>query len=232
MKEITMRLYQFSELDDSARKEIVERERWEVMGSNMDAWSGDWQNSLSEFEKMTDTYVRDWQVDYCSYRFGSVRYKHDGPVLGDYDNGYYAYELKGKYLFRYLNRYILPYMEKKETYCGKFKYDENGKCIGSKKRISRIIYSKDDCYSLTGYCGDYCLLKPILDYIKEWPKHPETTWEDLLNKCYDGFFEEWHNDYRHSASDEFVEEHLYNNSDEIYLEDGTLFKHRLSVAAV
>ena len=123
-------------------------------------------------------------------------------------------------------------MEKKKTYWGKFKYDENGKCIGSKKRISRIMYSKDYCYSLTGYCGDYCLLKPILDYIKEWPKHPETTWEDLLKECYDGFFEEWHNDYRHSASDEFVEEHLAGNSDDIYLEDGTLFKHRLSVVEV
>lgn len=228
MKEITIRLYQFQELDESLRKEIVERERWNVMGSHMDAWSSDWQNSLSEFEKMTDTNVRGWQVDYCSYRFGSIRYKQDGPVLGDYDNGYYAYELKGKYLFRYLNKYILPYIEKKKTYRGKYRYDEQGNCLGAKKRISRII-SVIDCYALTGYCGDYCLLKPILDYCKEWPKHPEKTWEDLLNECYDGFFEDWHNDYRYSASDEYVEEHLTDNSDELYLEDGTRFRHMAKV---
>ena len=225
MKEIALTLYGFSELEESVKKEVIERERWNVMGCSMDAWSGDWQSSLSEFEKMTDTNVRNWQVGYCSYQFGSIRYKHDGPVLGDYDNGYYAHELKGKYLFRYLNRYILPYIEKKKIYWGNFKYDENGKCFREQKRISRIMYSKDDCYNLTGYCGDYCLLKPIMDYMKEWPKHPEKTWEDLLKECYDGFFAEWHNDYRHSASDEFVEEFLINNSSDEYFEDGTLFRH-------
>jgi len=144
MKEITLKLYSFSELEESVRKEIVERERWNVMGNSMEAWSSDWQNSLSEFEKMTDTNVRGWQVDYCTYHFGSVRYKHDGPVLGDYENGYYAHELKGKHLFRYLNRYILPYVEKKKTYWGQFKYDENGKCIGHKKRVSHIIDENDN----------------------------------------------------------------------------------------
>lgn len=227
MKEITLKLYSFSELEESVRKEIVERERWNVMGNSMEAWSSDWQKSLSEFEKMTDTNVRGWQVDYCTYRVGSVRYKQDGPVLGDYENGYYAHELKGKHLFRYLNRYILPYVEKKKTYWGQFKYDENGKCIGHKKRISHIMPSSDNYYVLTGYCGDYCLLKPILDFIKEWPKHPETTWDDLLKQCYNGFFEEWHNDYRNSASDEFVEEELSDNSgyERFYLEDGTEFRH-------
>ena len=228
MKEITMKLYGFTELSEPVRKEIVERERWNVMGIHMDAWSDDWQNSLSEFEKMTDTNVRGWQVDYCSYRLGSIRYKQEGPVLGDYYSGYYAFELKGKYLFRYLNRHVLPYVEKKKTYWGKYRYDEHGNCLGAKKRISRIIPSNDDCYALTGYCGDYCLLKPILDYIKEWPKHPEKTWEELLNECYDGFFEEWHNDYRHSASDEFVAEVLSDDND-LYFEDGTKFRHMAKI---
>lgn len=229
MKEVTIKLYGFTELDEPVRKEIVERERWSVMESNMDAWSGEWRESLSEFEKMTDTNVRGWQVDYCTYRLGSIRYKHDGPVLGDYDNGYYAHELKGKHLFRYLNRYILPYMEKKKTYWGKFKYDEHGKCLGAKKRISRILFSSDACYSLTGFCADYSLLKPIMDYCREWPKHPEKTWEDLLNECYEGFFEEWHNDYRYSASDEFVEETLSDDDGVLYLEDGTRFRHMVGI---
>lgn len=178
---------------------------------------------------MTDTNVSNWQVDYCTYWFGSIRYKHDGPILGDYENGYYAHELKGKHLFRYINRYILPYMEKKKTYWGNFKYDGQGQCLGAKKRISRITFGVD-CYALTGYCGDYGLLKPIMDYIREWPKHPETTWEDLLKQCYDGFFSGWHDDYRHSASDEFVEQYLSENSNEVYLEDGTLFRHSYALS--
>lgn len=224
MKEITMKLYRFEELEEEVRKRMVERERWNVMGSNMEAWSYDWQNSLSEFEKITETNAQDWQVDYCSYRFGSIRYKHDGPILGDYENGFYEHELKGKHLFRYINRYILPYMEKRKIYWGNFKYDAQGRCMGAKKRTSRIKVAMD-CYALTGYCGDYPLLKPIMDYIREWPKRPETTWEDLLKECYNGFFEEWHNDYRYSASDEFVELRLSEDDDERYLEDGTLFRH-------
>ena len=228
MKEITMKLYGFTELSEPVRKEIVDRERWVVMGSHMDAWNDDWRNSLSEFEKITDTNVRGWQVYYCSYRFGCIRYKQDGPVLGDYDNGYYAFELKGKYLFRYLNRYILPYIEKKKTYRSKYRYDGHGNCLGAKKRISRIIPSSDDCYALTGYCGDYCLLKPILDYCADWPKPPEKTWEDLLKECYDGFFKEWHNDYRPSASDEFLEE-ILSEDDDLYFEDGTKFRHMAKI---
>ena len=162
-----MKLSGFNELDEPVRKEIVERERWDIMERHMDAWSSDWKNSLSEFEKITDTNVRGWQVDYCSYRFGSIRYKHDGPILGDYENGFYAHELKGKHLFRYINRYILPYIETKKTYRGKYRYDEQGNCLGAKKRISRIMFISDACNALTGYCGDYCLLKPILDYCKE-----------------------------------------------------------------
>lgn len=228
MKEITMKLYGFTELEESVRKEIVERERWNVMETSTEAWSGDWQKSLSEFEKMTDTTLRNWEVGYCGYHSGTIRYKHDGPILGDYENGFYANELKGKHLFRYINRYILPYIEKKKTYWGKFKYDASGKCTGAKKRISRIVPSGDDCYAITGYCGDHCLLKPILDYCKEWPKHPEKTWEDLLEECYNGFFEDWHNDYQGSASDDYVEGCL-SEDDDLYFEDGTKFRHMAKV---
>lgn len=227
MKEITMKLYGFTELDEPTRKEIVERERWNVMGSHMDVWNDDWKNSLSEFEKMTDTNVRGWQVDYCSYHFGSIRY-NDDPILGDYESGFYAHELKGKHLFRYINRDILPYIEKKKTYWGKYRYDEQDNYLGVKKRISRIMFSSDACYALTGYCGDYCLLKPILDYCKEWPKHPEKTWEDLLKECYNGFFNDWHNDYSHSASDEYVEEILSEDND-LYFEDGTKFVYMAKI---
>ena len=222
MKEITMKLYSFTELSESVRKGIVGSERWNVMEGHMDAWNPDWEKSLSVFEKLTDTTLRNWEVGYCGYRSGTIRYEHDGPILGDYENGFYAHELKGKLLFRYINRYILPYIEKKKTYWGKFRYDASGKCTGAKKRISRIIFSNDVCV-LTGYCGDYFLLKPILDYCKEWPKHPEKTWEDLLKECYDGFFKDWCNDYEGSASDEYVEERLSDDNDDIYFEDGTKF---------
>lgn len=229
MKEVTMKLYGFTELDELTRKEIVERERWNVMENDTEAWSGDWQKSLSEFEKLTETTLRNWEVGYCGYNSGTIRYEHDGPILGDYENGYYAHELKGKHLFRYLNNNILPYIQKKKTYWGKFKFDANWRCIGAKERTSRIMFSSDAHSALTGYCGDYRLLKPILDYCAEWPKHPETTWEDLLKECYDGFFEDWYNDYQGCASDEYVEERLSEEDNCLYFEDGTMFRHMAKI---
>lgn len=226
MKEVTMKLYPFSELSDEVKKGIVEKVRFDVMGRNMDAWSDDWEKSLSEFEKLTDTTLKGWEVSYCGYHTGRIRFDHDGPVMGDWENGLYPHEVKGKHLYRYLCRNILPYIIKRKTYWGKDKYVD-GKYAGCVKRASRIKYSFDGC-PLTGYCGDYSLVKPILDYCKEWPKHPHTTLVDLYKECYDGFMKDWYNDYQGSASDEFVMEELENSpnyEDDLYFEDGVKFAH-------
>ena len=227
MKEVSMKLYTFSELSEEVRKSIVDRERFEVMYSAMECYSSDWENSLKKFEDLTDTTLRGWEVGYCACHTGRVSFNHDGPILGDYENGLYAHEIKGRHLFRYLNNNILPYIMSKKTYWGKFHYGENGRCTGAKKRTSRIVVSEDVC-TLTGYCGDYSLIKTILDYCREWPKHPETTLEDLYAECYAKFMSDWRDDYQGCASDEFVEEELENSSmyeDCLYFDDGTKFLH-------
>lgn len=227
MKKITMICYNFSELSENVQHSIVERERFNVMGNAMECYSSDWENCLKKFEELTGTTLKGWQVDYCGCHTGRVRFNQDGQILGDYENGFYPHELKGKYLFRYLNNNILPYIVKKKIYWSQYRYDENGKFLSSKKRISRILWSDDIC-SLTGYCGDYSLVKTILDYCREWPKHLETTLEDLYMECYSKFMGDWHQDYQGCATDDYVYENLSEGST-LYFEDGTEFMHSSKV---
>lgn len=227
MKEVTMKLYTFSELSEDVQKSIVEKERFNVMGEAMECYGSDWEGSLKKFEELTDTTLRGWQVDYCGCYAGRVRFNHDGSMLGDYESGFYPHELKGKYLFRYLNKHILPYIVQKKTYWGKYKYEPDGIRLKCTKRTSRILYSSEVC-TLTGYCGDHSLVKTILDYCREWPKHPEITLEDLYADCYAKFMDDWHQDYRGCATDEYVYDGLVNR-DTLYLEDGTRFMHSSKV---
>ena len=46
MKEVTMKLYTFSELSEDVQKSIVEKERFNVMGEAMECYSSDWEGSL------------------------------------------------------------------------------------------------------------------------------------------------------------------------------------------
>ncbi len=223
MKEVTMKLYTFSELSEDVRKAIVENERFNVMDNAMGCYASDWKGSLKKFEGLTGTTLRGWQVDYCGCRTGRVYFNHDGPILGNHENGFYPDELKGKHLFRYLNNEILPFITRKKKYWGKFKYESDGVQLKCTERTSRIFYSSEEC-TLTGFCGDYSLVKTILDYCREWPKHPETTLEDLYTDCYSKFMNDWHQEYQGCATDEYVHEDLMER-DVLYFEDGTKFMH-------
>lgn len=55
MKEVTMKLYTFSELSEDVQKSIVERERFNVMGEAMECYSSDWEGSLKKIRE-TDGY--------------------------------------------------------------------------------------------------------------------------------------------------------------------------------
>lgn len=102
MKTITLQLYTFDELSEEVQKEIIERERWNIMDQCMEAYGSDYVTSLRTFEKLTNTQSCSWSVNYSGYNF-NFKYNNN-PIFEcpiDCSNDIYAEELCGKLLFRY-----------------------------------------------------------------------------------------------------------------------------------
>lgn len=157
MKTITLQLYTFDELSEEVQKEIIERERWNIMDQCMEAYGSDYVTSLRTFEKLTNTQSCSWSVNYSGYNF-NFKYNNN-PIFEcpiDCSNDIYAEELCGKLLFRYINNNIMPYITQ-----GRY-YSSSGKYINEKYtykyRRSRIIKSVGDDCPLTGMCYDFYLL--------------------------------------------------------------------------
>ena len=101
MKTITLQLYTFDELSEEVQKEIIERERWNIMDQCMEAYGSDYVTSLRTFEKLTNTQSCSWSVNYSGYNF-NFKYNNN-PIFEcpiDCSNDIYAEELCGKLLFR------------------------------------------------------------------------------------------------------------------------------------
>jgi len=100
MKTITLQLYTFDELSEEVQKEIIERERWNIMDQCMEAYGSDYVTSLRTFEKLTNTQSCSWSVNYSGYNF-NFKYNNN-PIFEcpiDCSNDIYAEELCGKLLF-------------------------------------------------------------------------------------------------------------------------------------
>lgn len=229
MKTITLTLYSFDDLSKDVQKEIIDKERWNIMDSCMEAYGSDYQNTLNKFQELTDTYVRGWEVGYCGYNYRVDSDK--GPLYENplnYDQDIYYDELSGKLLFRYVNNNIMPYL-------AKGKYYSKGRWIDgkyyNKSRHSRIMATYSDC-PLTGCCYDCSILDPIFKFYNNWPTYPaDYTFKDLVSECYEAFFKSWHEEYEYWADDEdAICEQLHNNQYEnrLYHEDGRVYSGPLN----
>lgn len=105
MKQLEINVFYFDELSKEVQDKVIERERWNVMDSIMSCYCVDFQKTLDEFQKITDSYVSSYQVDYCGCCFGKTR--SDKVVYDDID----LEDLSGKLLFRYINNEIMPYLQ-------------------------------------------------------------------------------------------------------------------------
>lgn len=225
MKIIALQLYTFDELSEEVQKEIVERERWNIMDQCMENCGSDYVKSLDAFTKLTDTMLCGWEVGYCGYNF-NLKYSDslmfECPV--DCDKDIYAENLCGKLLFRYVDNNIIPYITQGKYYfLGKYINEK----YTYKYRRSRIIKSVGDNCPLTGMCYDFYLLEPIIKYYKTWCSYPDNfSLIDLIEQCYESFFRYWHEEYKYWANDEdAIREELHNNQyeDRLYYEDGRVY---------
>lgn len=225
MKTISLTLYSFDDLQADVQKQIIEKERWNIMNSCMEAYGTDYQKTLEKFQELTDTYVRGWEVGYDGYYYRVDSDKgpfYENPL--DYNKDICYNELSGKLMFRYVHNNIIPYITKG-------KYYSKGKWIDGKyqntQRYSRIITSPSNDCPLTGCCYDCAILEPLLKYYQSWPTYPKGyTYKDLMEECYEAFFKSWHEEYEYWADDEdAIREELHNNNyeDRLYYEDGQVY---------
>lgn len=222
MKTINITLYSFDELSEDVQKQIIDRERWNIMEQCMDGYGPDYQKSLEKFEELMDISVSRWGCNYNSYYFNvkvDVKCVYDEETLLEH--------LSGKLLVRYLHNNILSYLLTAKQYSS-LKYVDNKPIL--KRRSSRIL-KECEC-PLTGACYDMYLIDPILQYLQK----PDelTSYETLMDKCVDSFFEEWHKEYRYWADNEdAIREELHNNQyeDRLYYADGRVYDGPLDVVA-
>jgi len=220
MIEKTIKLYRWQELSKEVRNDIIDRNNFDFGYEIMEDYGRDYEQSLKSFCDAMGIDV-DYSVDYCAYHFRFV-FKDDDYLLGDFEhNGMYAEDVCGKYLRRYLNKYVIDKIFPYKEYLGR--YDREKRCYVHRK-VSNIIREKlHDC-PLSGCSYDITLLSPIVDCLSNVIKD-DYSLNDLINECLDKFFEEWHKDYEYwcDNEDDCLDEWLTNcrYCDKYFYEDGT-----------
>lgn len=220
MKEITVKVYKFNELDERAKEKVVER--WQSRCDFADPYSSEYEATLKKFERIMGIEIRNWSVDSCRYDYRVV---FDLVTLipnGDYRE-VDGDEIHGKYLWRYImNNVWYNMFPSKKFYDVNAGYDREKK-RWNKQRFSWVIREDwKDCV-LTGMCYDYDILKPIADYLSK-PYNDNYTLRDLVEDCLDNFFTAWRNEIEYDNSYEGVSEWIENCCDDEYLEDGSVFR--------
>ena len=196
MREITVKLYKFSELSEKAQ-----RRAWEMGPDFSDSYSSEYRETLKKFEDIFDIAVYRWSVDDCRYSFDYVTAgraveapEGDALRLARYIwNNYADCILKGRY-YSTRGRYI----------DGKYHY---------KYRYSKVTKNMDDC-PLTGVCMDMDILQPVIDCLHY--KSFFDSYEDLIDACLDSFFRAWRNEIEYCNSFEYFAETCEINEYEFY----------------
>lgn len=101
MKTVNFTLYSFDELSKEVQKEIIDRERWNIMDQCIESYGSEYRQFLRAFERITKTNVHTWDVDYSSYHFD---FKHKCneiyKIPVDYTENIYQEDLSGELLFK------------------------------------------------------------------------------------------------------------------------------------
>ena len=231
MKEVKVKLFKFDELSKEVRKEIAEKKSFEVMELVMDCHNDEYKGSLKHFEDATGFNANHWEVDYGTNSFCTET--PDDFVMGSSDYPIYAEDCKGKLLFRWCRDFI-DY-NRNGKYYGKLvphaKDSEHPAGLEHIYRHSKVLGESIEggwC-PWTGVVTDCPLVEPIVDFYRNYHRgkfSEDYSLVDLINDCFDKFFEEWQNEYDAYGNnvDGCVEEEISANSEgDLFYEDGTEF---------
>lgn len=191
MKEITIKLYEFSELSKDAQ-----RRAWMNHVENLRefAWDHEYRATLDAFCKAFDILLIDYDVNENAFTFDySLAYE---PV----------YYMKPLRFARFIwNQYA--HQIQRGKYYGKITQDGRHVFRHSKATVE---YG----FPFTGFVADMAITGPVWDcihYEKEY-----TSYIELIDDCLTNFFEEWQKDIEYETSIEYFEEYCAANELEFY----------------
>lgn len=196
MRTIETKVYQYDELSSEAKANAINSLRDRLSGNRIDIEADDYRNTLAEIEKIFGIKVRDWSVNGYSptyFRFYFINLDED-------------IENEPKFLLRYLNRYVLPCIDCRETYYKNHKI-----------RKSRILSYPEYSCCITGGWTDWAV-DDALNNIKESIMQGKSA-REFVSDILDNFFKQWNKDCEYAYSDESIEEEILSNEYE-FLENG------------
>ena len=207
METISLNLYSFGELSEEAQERVIEREGGWISQGRVEIDQDDWMETLERVEKALGIKVKDWEVGLSGYRFGFSFKSSAWNDLAD----------EARYLLRYLDEKE-SYFRKGKYYSTPFKY-EAGKAPSCKSRVSKIMFRSD--YPLTGMWTDGSIGK-------SW----ENRWDavrrgdsirEFVQDMLEDFFMSWQREIEYAYTDEAVASELEEMGFS-YLEDGTKYE--------
>ena len=206
MKEIKVKLYRFDELSEDKQDKIIENAQRD------NAFY--WDDVQSEIDALSD-------IAYTMGADKNVRYEFStcSPSYIEFSFGDIANELKDIRALKYIyNNFISPFVK------GKY-YSTNGKYIDGKYHY-KYKYSKaiKEFSSVSGMYLDFVVHDVYLEYIDKAKRHISFYVDDFINDIEKRLCTTILEAAEEYDSKENWRERLLDNEDEIYNEDGTIYK--------
>ena len=229
MKEITVRLYEYDELSDEAKRKA--HEDW--LSVNREHFcGGEVRATLKRLEEEFGIEVSRWSYDACSHDCGTVRFENWND-----DQLALAGERARAFLWNNFGHLV---MQPRTHYYMKV----DGKwrnCVGqeSRKYESKVFFDRtyDGTCPLTGVCFDNDALGPLacfcfgvkwdekakkrvtVPHDERWRWESKTV-EDVVRECVDALFESAQKDCEYQDSEEHFAD-MCSANDWTFEEDGT-----------
>lgn len=215
MRTIQYNVYTFDELNEETQKRAIEKCTDHIVELLCEDINASYQPAIKSLEQATKTKLLNWEIDaYNRVRFTVIC--DYGRFMGEPD----PEEITGKLLFREINRSIIDNFIKGKYY-GKFKQLKepiDGKDYQLITRHSKVI--KNCEWPITGTWVEDKFEKCLLDYYHHWNKYSKITLQELMEDCWQAFFNSWTNDLENCYTTNEIKEHIIANEYE-FLEDGT-----------
>jgi hypothetical protein len=191
MREITVKLYNFSELSEDAQ-----RRAWLDYTENLNqfTWESEYRATLEAFQKAFDVLLVDYEVNENAFTFDFAL---------SFEPVYYMEPLRfARFIWNQYAHQI-----------------QRGKYYGKITRDGRHVFRHSKAtveYScpFTGFIADMAITGPVWDCIHY--KKEYTCYDQLIEDCLTAFFEEWRNDMEYETSIECFEELCTANEWEFY----------------
>lgn len=218
MKEVTVKLYPFSELKEEIQEIIINERQSRI--DFAEPYYYEHEETLKAFEELMGVKVKNWSVDGFRYNY------RVGYEISAYSDGYYhdvdGEEIKGKYLWRYVMNNVYDDIRPRKVFYKSESGYNSEKHRWNKQRTSKVIRRRWDECVLTGVCYDCDILEPIAKYLSK-PIDDNYTLDDLVHDCLDKFFYDWQQEIEYANSYEGVKEWLTEFDGHEYFENGKVF---------